>query len=150
MKVSLPFLISALLISSVANASQPPSLDEKLNSAFGTEERREVLRKACLNAVEKITGLPPRVINHRLVHRPNAQTAQAKELCQRMTDRYEDQNEGANAEKVALSRECAALIHDRLENGKFSSVLPLQNMRAVCQKLTGKKIACWVESACGE
>lgn len=148
MKFFLSFLISAFLCLSVANASQ--SLDEKLNDAFGTEERREVLRRACLNAVEKITGFPPRVINHRLVHRPNAQTIQAKELCQRMTDRYEDANEDANAERAALSRECAALIHDRLENGKFSTVLPLQNMRAVCQKLTGRKIPCWAERACGE
>ena len=70
MKLFLPVLCMAflLLLMACASASEPPTLQEKLDSAFGTDERREVLRLACLNTAEKITGFPPRVIHHRLRH----------------------------------------------------------------------------------
>jgi hypothetical protein len=134
-----------LMISALPPATAQ-TLDERLDQAFGPDERRTVLRQACLDTVGKITGYPPRVIRHRLRRLPNEETARARNLCRGMDDLYRERREAAaqgpeaNRARQELASACSALIRSSLESGQLSSITPLQTMRAICQEMTGERV----------
>lgn len=120
--------------------------EERLERAFGPDERREVLHQACLAAVGQITGYPPRVIRHRLQRLPNEETTQARILCHRMDALFIERIEQAAPEDEAdygrgeLALACSALIRRSLESGQLKSLTPLRTMRRVCEKMTGRSV----------
>jgi hypothetical protein len=137
MKLMLPVVSTALLLSLVACVSpEPPlTLPQKLSAAGTTEEKKEMLRLACLNEAEHI-GRTTIVTQRGKRDTFGTQTSTAKNLCRRMTDAYDVAGAEVAHERQDLSKECDAFVQKGLEAASTSNVAHYRDLAAICERMT--------------
>jgi len=143
MKNSLMMAIAVLALS--ACASQPPkTLDQKLQVA-NTEERKEVLRLACLNEAEWPTYHSPaykqgnsRVKRH-IEHSYNQEVSEMKALCRKM-DALADAGAKKKLPPEALASICAEKVSAKIHKSRRGGANHAQRIEKICEEMTGQKI----------
>lgn len=137
MKKYLSILPIVLAITSCATNTPRLTLDEKLQGKYG-EERKEVLRLACLNEAEwpiynsskyKAGNDKQRM---RLKHAYNAEVSEMKSLCRKMT-------ESENSDKSALFENCKQKIAAKSEKHGNEAADHTKRTLQICQEMTGEK-----------
>jgi len=128
-----------------ACASQPPkSLDQKLHGA-NTEERKEVLRLACLNEAEWPTYHSPAYkqgnvrIRRRLEHSYNPEVSDMKALCREM-DALADTGAKKKLPPVELADICSEKISAKMRKSRIGGADHAQRIEKICEEMTGQKI----------
>lgn len=138
-------LITAMVLTLGACASQPPqTLDQKLTGKTG-EDRKEILRLACLNEAEwpiynssyyqRANGK----IKQSLKYRYNSEVSEMKALCRQMDDLTT-----ADAEKKLspkdLSGICEARVVVKKEKDRKGGAEHAARIQHICEEMTGQKI----------
>lgn len=128
--------VAALLSACTQLSTQPQTLDQKLYQAQTSDERREVLRLACLNEAEYTTRLKKAAYqkkygSKRLAFvRDTEETRTLKSLCREMTDATVDEQKSALAE---CRKEVGAGLKEKPEYKQH-----YDNMQNICTKMTVK------------
>lgn len=143
MNKNLMIAIAALALS--ACASQPAkTLDQKLQGA-NREERKEVLRLACLNEAEWPTYHSPgykqgnsRVRRH-IEHSYNQEISEMKALCRKM-DALADTGAKKKLPPVELADMCAEKISAKKRKSRMGGADHAQRIEKICAEMTGQKI----------
>lgn len=137
MKKITTILALALTVSACATNKPPLTLDEKLQGKSG-EERKEVLRLACLNEAEwpiynsdkyKHGNDKQRM---RLKHGYNAEVSEMKSLCRKM-------NESVDDDKASLFENCKQKIAAKSERHGDKAIDHAKRTLQICQEMTGEK-----------
>lgn len=129
--------VAGLLSACTQLSTQPQTLDQKLHQAQTSDERREMLRLACLNEAEYTTRLKKAAYqkkygSKRLAHvRDTEETRTLKSLCREMTDATADE------QKSALASECRKEVEAGLKE-KPEYKQHYDNMQNICTKMTVK------------
>ncbi len=143
MKNRLMITIAVLALS--ACASQPPkTLDQKLHGA-NTEERKEVLRLACLNEAEWPTYHSPgykqgnsRVRRH-IEHSYNQEVSEMKALCRKM-DALADTGAKKKLPPQILADMCAGKLAEKKHKSRRGGTDHAQRIEKICEEMIGQKI----------
>jgi len=143
MKTNLMAAIAVLALG--ACASQPAkTLDQKLQGA-NTEERKEVLRLACLNEAEWPTYHSPgykqgnsRVRRH-IEHSYNQEVNEMKALCRKM-DALADTGAKKKLPPVELADICAEKISAKMRKSRKGGADHARRIEKICEEMTGQKI----------
>lgn len=143
MKTNLMAAIAVLALG--ACVSQPPkTLDQKLQGA-NTEERKEVLRLACLNEAEWPTYHSPgykqgnsRVRRH-IEHSYNQEVSEMKVLCRKM-DALADTGAKKKLPPVALADICAEIISAKKRKSRMGGADHARRIEKICEEMTGQKL----------
>ena len=143
MKNTLTLAITMLALS--ACALQPPkTLDQKLHGA-STQERKEVLRLACLNEAEWPTYHSPaykqgnsRVKRH-IEHSYNQEVSEMKALCRKM-DALADAGAKKKLPPEELASLCAEKVSAKIHKSRRGGADHAQRIEKICEAMTGQKI----------
>ncbi len=143
MKTNLMAAIAVLALG--ACVSQPAkTLDQKLQGA-NREERKEVLRLACLNEAEWPTYHSPGYkqgnvrIRRRLEYSYNPEVSDMKALCREM-DALADTGAKKKLPPVELADICAEKISAKLRKGRKGGADHAQRIEKICEEMTGQKL----------
>ena len=100
------------------------------------KEKQEILRLACLNEAEKITGRTRmwQPSGHSRIPIYDPQINQMKAICRQMTDAYLTHDK---EQKATLAQTCADQLEQVTQSGKASAA-HIENMRQICQIMTKK------------
>ena len=143
MKKNLMIAIAVLALS--ACASQPPkTLDQKLQGV-NTEERKEVLRLACLNEAEWPTYHSPAYkqgnlrIRRRVEHSYNPEVSDMKALCRKM-DALADAGVKKKQPPEVLADICSENISAKMRKSRIGGAGHVLRIEKICAAMTGQKI----------
>lgn len=137
MKKIATILALALTVSACATNTPKLTLDEKLQGKSG-EERKEVLRLACLNEAEWPIYNSPKYKSGNVKQRMrikngyNPEVSEMKSLCRKM-------NESENSDNSALFETCKQKIAAKSEKHGDKAVDHTQRTLQICQEMTGQK-----------
>jgi len=140
-----PVMIAVAVLVLSACASQPAkTLDQKLQGA-NTQERKEVLRLACLNEAEWPTYHSPaykrgnsRVKRH-IEHSYNQEISEMKALCRKM-DALADPGAKKKLPPVELADMCAEKISAKMRKSRIGGADHTQRIEKICEAMIGQKI----------
>ncbi|MFZ5932429.1 MAG: hypothetical protein ACOY15_14615 [Pseudomonadota bacterium] len=143
MNKNLMIAIAAFALS--ARASPPPkTLDQKLQGA-NTEERKEVLRLACLNEAEWPAYHSPAYKNgntrvkRRLERGYDPEVSDMKALCRKM-DALADAGAKKKAPPEVLAGLCAETVSDKKHRSRRGGADHARRIEKICAAMTGQKI----------
>ncbi len=143
MKTNLLAAIAVLALG--ACVSQPAkTLDQKLQGA-NREERKEVLRLACLNEAEWPTYHSPGYkqgnvrIRRRLEYSYNPEVSDMKALCREM-DALADTGAKKKLPPVELADICSEKISAKMRKSRKGGADHAQRIEKICEEMTGQKI----------
>lgn len=137
MKKITTILALALTVSACATNTPKLTLDEKLQGKSG-EERKEVLRLACLNEAEwpifnsykyKHGSVKQRM---RMRNGYNKEVTEMKSLCREM-------NESGSADNSGLFENCKQKVAAKSEKHGDEAIDHTQRTLQICQEMTGQK-----------
>lgn len=137
MKKIITILALAVTVSACATNTPKLTLDEKLQGKSG-EERKEILRLACLNEAEwpiynsqkyKSGNDKQRM---RLRSGYNSEVSEMKSLCRKM-------NESETSDNSALFEDCKQKVADKSEKHGDEATGHTQRTLQICQEMTGQK-----------
>ena len=142
-KNSLMIVIAMLALN--ACASQPPkTLDQKLQGA-NAEERKEVLRLACLNEASWPTYHSPAYkqgnvrIRRRLEHTYDPEVSDMKAICREM-DTLTDAGVKKKQPPEVLADICSENISAKMRKSRIGGADHALRMEKICEAMTGQKI----------
>lgn len=139
------FLIVTAMLALTACASQAvKTLDQKLQGA-NTEERKEVLRLACLNEAEWPAYHSPAYkqgnsrIKRRLEHTYDPEVSDMKALCRKM-DALADAGVKKKQPPEVLADICSENISAKMRKSRIGGADHAQRIEKICEEMTGQKI----------
>ncbi|MDO9461982.1 MAG: hypothetical protein Q7N95_17935 [Alphaproteobacteria bacterium] len=143
MKNTLMIAVAMVVLS--ACASQPPkTLDQKLQGV-NTQERKEVLRLACLNEAAWPTYHSPAYkqgnirIRRRLEHTYDPEVSDMKALCRKM-DALADAGAKKKLFPEVLASICAEKVSEKIHRSRRGGADHAQRIEKICEEMTGQKI----------
>ena len=136
--ITLSVLLTTLTACSAQYDSRAP-LPQQL-AGKSTEEKRTILRLACLNEAEKVEGKTYRMQYRARTTRPphySPWVRDMKSLCFQMSAEYASGNEEPG---VALAKKCRTLITQGTNKETNNSRHHAENMQQICEAFTGTKV----------
>lgn len=149
-RITATLTIAAMLSACTQLSTPPQTLDQKLHQAQTPDERREVLRLACLNEADYTTRLKKSAYQKKYGSKRLAsvkdteETKKLKSLCREMTSYYEavQQHTSTYENSAALAKKCTSYINSDGDKQDKARIQHRLRMAEICTEMTGKHVVC--------